>query len=177
MGMLRRTRRQVYRVYSEEEFLSDPTALTDWSASPAERVSRERRLGRLAGIAALTGVVGTVVGAIALASVGSRPAALRATASATTRPAALRPPREPLRRVHGGRRPPAGHRGRSHIVNRRKARSVDGRRLVVRRHWTSWRFRRSELPPRIDTAAPSATNASAEATAEPARRSEFGFER
>jgi hypothetical protein len=174
MGILRRTQRQVYRVYSEEEFLSDPTALSDWSASPAERVSRERRLGRLAGIAALTGVVGTVVGAIALAIVGSRPAALRATASATSRPAALRPASEPLRRAHGGRHPPAGHPGRTHTVNPRKARSVGGRRLVVRRQWTPWR---SELPLRIDTAAPSATNASAEATAEPARRSEFGFER
>jgi hypothetical protein len=176
MGILRRAKREVYRVYSEEEFLADAHTLTDWSVSPAEGASRERRLRRLAGMAALTGAVGTVVGAIALTSVGSRSSGLRVTASATPRPAAVRAASAPLRRARGRRRPPDGHRGRPHAVNPRRARSVRGRRSVLRRHWIASLSRRSELPGRIDTVARSATSESAEATAGPTRRSEFGFE-
>jgi hypothetical protein len=84
MTRLRRRPRAVYRVYSEEEYLAgvdlagiDPFA--NWDAAPLEPVShptercaastgtsRERRLRRLAGAAALTGAVGTVGGTIAL---------------------------------------------------------------------------------------------------------------
>src|SRR6202453_2080806 len=122
--------REVYRGYSDEEFLSDPAALTDWGFSPVEHNSRERLLRRLAGMAALTGVMGGAVGAIAFAGVGSRSAGLRATASATPRPAATRPTSAPTRRAHRGGRPRASLRGRSHSAAR-AARSVRGRPTAV----------------------------------------------
>jgi hypothetical protein len=177
MAVVRRAKREVYRVYSEEEFLSPTHTPTDWSVSPAERASRERWLRRLAGMVALTGAAGTVVGAVALASVGSRSAGLRTAASATPRPAAVRSARAPLQRARGRSQPPAGHRRRPHTLSGGRARSARGRRSVVRRRRISSLSRRSVLPGRIATAARSATNESGEATAGPARRSEFGFER
>jgi hypothetical protein len=176
MGVLRRAKREVYRVYSEEEFLSPIHALTDWSVSPAERASRQRWLRRLAGMAAVTGAAGTVVGALALASVGSRSDALRITASATPRPAAVQPASAP-RHPQGRRRPLAGHSGRRHPVDALRAPSVGGKRSIGRRPWISALSRRSGLTGRIDTTARPVANDSAEDTAEPARRSEFGFER
>jgi hypothetical protein len=85
MMLLRRHPRAVYRVFSEDEYLVgvDPFAdappvepASHWvgRCEPAAGISRERRLRRLAGAAALTGAVGTVGGTIAL--VGLRPHAV-----------------------------------------------------------------------------------------------------
>ena len=84
MTLLRRPPRAVYRVYSEDEYLVGADALADWNAPPVKPsvvaltpsvpavtpsptvsewsarptgTSRERRLRRLAGAAALTGAV------------------------------------------------------------------------------------------------------------------------
>jgi hypothetical protein len=114
MTLLARRARPVYRVYTEVDYLqagADPFA--DWPATVAEpaagvagqrsmvgepavglgvpqgrmgrvRVSRERRLRRLAGAAALTGAVGTVGGLLGSALVSGRSTGRRA-ASATGR--------------------------------------------------------------------------------------------
>ena len=177
MGILRRPKREVYRLYSEEEFLSDHRALADWSVSPVERVSRERLLRRLAGIAALTGAVGTAVGAIALAGVGSRSTGLRVTASATPRPAAARPTSAPMGRAHRGRPPRASPRGRPHSVHARAARTVSGNRPALRRRGMHSLARRSELPGNTAGTARPETIASAQVTVRAPMHSEFGFER
>src|SRR6202453_3827280 len=168
--------REVYRGYSDEEFLSDPAALTDWGFSPVEHNSREPLLRRLAGMAALTGVMGGAVGAIAFAGVGSRSAGLRATASATPRPAATRPTSAPTRRAHRGGRPRASLRGRSHSAAR-AARSVSGSRPALRRRRIYSLATHSDLPGSSASAARPETIASAQATVRAPMRSEFGFER
>jgi len=177
MGTLRRAKSEVYRVYSEEEFLSDPTALTDWTASPVQGISRERLLRRLAGIAALTGVVGTAVGTIALASVGSRPAGLRATASATPRPAATRPTSAPMGRPHRRRQPRASRWRHPRSVGARAARSVSNSRPAGHRQRIHSLARRSEFPSSTAGTGRPETIASAQATVPAPMRSEFGFER
>ena len=176
MGFLRRRKREVYRLYSEEEFLSDPGALSDWCVSPVERASRERPLRRLAGIAALTGAVGTVVGAIALAGVGSRSANLRVAASAAPRPVAARPTSAPLAGARRNRRPRASRGGLPHGVHARAARSVNGYRPALRRRAIYSLARRSESPGGTAGAAQESV-ASAQATARAPMHSEFGFER
>ncbi len=77
MTLLARRARPVYRVYTEADYLqagADPFA--DWPAAavaePAAGASRERRLRRLAGAAALTGAVGTVGGLLGSALVNGR---------------------------------------------------------------------------------------------------------
>jgi hypothetical protein len=71
MTLLRRTPREVYRVYSETEFFDGTVGVELFT--PATALStRERRLRRLAGAAVLAGAVGTMGGAVVLA--GSRPA-------------------------------------------------------------------------------------------------------
>jgi hypothetical protein len=94
MTLLRRRPRAVYRVYSEDEYLAGADPFVDWDAAaeldrdvptaeptahrqkPNMRPrghSRERRLHRLAGAAALTGAVGAVGGVIAVAGLRSHP--------------------------------------------------------------------------------------------------------
>jgi hypothetical protein len=83
----RRRPRAVYRVYSEEQYLAgadsfgdleavvaQPTSAVSESSVWPERSSRERRLRRLAGAAALTGAVGTVLATIAVFGLRSHPA-------------------------------------------------------------------------------------------------------
>jgi hypothetical protein len=186
MAVLRRAKREVYRVYSEEEFLSPTHTPTDWSVSPAEGAPRERPLRRLAGIAALTGAVGTVVGAIALAGVGSRSAGLRVTASAAPRPAAARPTSAPVAGAHRNRSPRAGRGAHPHDVHGRAARSVSGHRPAGyrparRRRDIDSLARRTQLPSGTAVTAEresvASAQASAQATARAPVRSEFGFER
>jgi hypothetical protein len=71
MTLLRRAPREVYRVYSEEEFF-DGVAHEQLFEPILSAERGERRLRRLAGAAMLAGAVGTVGGAIAVDS--SRPA-------------------------------------------------------------------------------------------------------
>jgi hypothetical protein len=187
MGILRRPKREVYRVYSEEEFLSDPGALSDWCVSPAARVSRERPLRRLAGIVALTGAVGTVVGAIALAGVGSRSAGPRVTASAAQRPAAERPATARtapalLAGAHRNRLPRASRGALPHGVHARAARSATAHRPAryrpaLRRRGNQSRARRPQLPSGTAVTVRLESVVSAQATARAPVRSEFGFER
>jgi len=182
MGVLRRRKREVYRLYSEEEFLSDPGALSDWSVSPVKRVSRERPLRRLAGIAALTGAVGTAVAAIALAGFGSRSPGRRATASATSRAAAARgtaarSTSAPMGGANRRRPRPVRTGARPHGVRDHAARFIDGYRPALRRRVIHWSETRSELRGSIADAARPERIVSAQATARAQTRSEFGFER
>jgi hypothetical protein len=112
----RRQPRTVYKVYTEEEYLAGADALTDWDAEsaqwdeqlpelsvpdvwpldrqdspvqaqPSMRISRERRLQRLACAAALTGAVGTVGGAIGLVAMRSHTGDRQLAASNVVGPA------------------------------------------------------------------------------------------
>ncbi len=103
--LLQRRPREVYRVCSEDEYLAGIDPFADWDARPVEAASRlteqcapalaaagssrERRLRRFAGAAALTGAVGTVGGTIAL--VGLRPHAVDRQIAAVSPAARLAP--------------------------------------------------------------------------------------
>ncbi len=103
--LLQRRPREVYRVCSEDEYLAGIDPFADWDARPVEAasrlteqcapalaaagISRERRLRRFAGAAALTGAVGTVGGTIAL--VGLRPHAVDRQIAAVSPAARLAP--------------------------------------------------------------------------------------
>jgi hypothetical protein len=63
MRFLRRAPREVYRVYSEDEFLADP--LCDTRAQPIRPVAGGRRLSRIAGATVLVAAAGAVGGLIA----------------------------------------------------------------------------------------------------------------
>jgi hypothetical protein len=68
--LLRRAPREVYRIYSEEEFFDGASGMELFT--PTNSSGRgERRLRRLAGVAMLAGAVGMTGGAVVLA--GSRP--------------------------------------------------------------------------------------------------------
>jgi hypothetical protein len=71
MTLLRRAPREVYRVYSEAEFFDGAAAGLELFTSANAPGGAERRLRRLAGAAMLAGAVGTMGGAVVLAS--SRP--------------------------------------------------------------------------------------------------------
>ncbi len=90
MRRLRGQPRAVYRVYGEDEYLAGVDPFADLESPPAEPAShlakwgaptppaaavttREHRLRRLAGAAALTGAVGTVGGTIGLVGLRSHP--------------------------------------------------------------------------------------------------------
>jgi hypothetical protein len=90
-AVLGRTPRSVYRVYTQEEF-ANAGMVTDWDVSPVRGPARERRFRRLAGMAALAGAVGTVGGAILLASTGSRSAGVPIAAANSPRVGAERSP-------------------------------------------------------------------------------------
>ena len=90
--LLRRSPREVYRVYTEEEYLNgaglEPAvALTEgWPVAPARIAAHARRLHRVVGMALLAGAVGTVGGVVAANNpwaqrgVGRRPGSLVAEA-------------------------------------------------------------------------------------------------
>jgi len=91
----RRRPREVYRVYSEDEYLngaeSEPATVGETvgeepvAAEPATKDLRERRLRRMAGVAMLAGAVGTVAGVVVANSswghrgAGRRPGSLVAS--------------------------------------------------------------------------------------------------
>ena len=184
--MLRRTRRTVYRVYTQEEF-AGAGMLTDWDVAPATEASRERRMRRLAGVAALTGALGTVGVAIAVARVGSRPAEVPVTVRGAPRVPAARPPAGSeisARAING--RSPAGNRalvarrGGFIAQTRSASRRVRGGRVPAA---TSVRTRRA-LPVKSEAAQRDAASVTApapsspgESAARPPRQTEFGFER
>lgn len=134
MTLLRRAPREVYRVYSEEEFFAETTPHAE-DAGAVSPGGNERQLQRLAGATVLLVTVGVVGGMIVVASVSS-PASRRrggARSSAASRfppPAGDRVARmqastgmpvAPARRVDrggttshvGGRKQQAGWRRRS----------------------------------------------------------------
>jgi len=166
MAMLRRAPQQMYRVYSAEEF-EDAGMLTDWDGSPARGVTRERRFRRLAGAAALTGAVGTVGGAIAFASVGSRTMGLQIAASGTPRVrAAVHPAsRAPIPDAAQLTRP-----GRL-VLTHQEARarpSASGNRSATRSHGRTSTSTRSRSRSRGVTGSPAAVGQSAERPPSPA---------
>lgn len=63
MTLLRRAPREVYRVYSEEEFLADP--LCDERMGKLDAAAGARRLNRIAGATVLVAAAGAVGGLIA----------------------------------------------------------------------------------------------------------------
>lgn len=63
MTLLRRAPREVYRVYSEEEFLADP--LCDERTGTLDAAAGARRLNRIAGATVLVAAAGAVGGLIA----------------------------------------------------------------------------------------------------------------
>src|SRR5271163_1221066 len=202
MAILRRAPRQMYRVYSAEEF-ADAGMVTDWDGRPAQRVSRERRFRRLAGAAALTGAVGTVGGAIAFASLGSRSTGLQIAASATPRVRAAgpsvipAPPPDAVQRAGAGRLPLTRQdaRARPSAAGNGSAARPRGRPPTSRRsRWPSQgavgsraavlqSAERSPSPavPVVQTASAvvvvPATGAPAETPKQAPTQGEFGFER
>jgi hypothetical protein len=94
MMLLRRRPREVYRVYSEDEYLDgagaevgaglEVAAVGTWppAAEPARKAAGERRLRRVAGVAMLAGALGAVGGLVVMTSswtnrgAGRRPGSL-----------------------------------------------------------------------------------------------------
>jgi len=115
MTLMRRRPRAVYRVYTEEEYLAGVDALGDWQAPSPGEATRGRRLHRLAGAAALSGAVGTVVGVVGFAVLRAHPVARRAMAAelAAPRPIAT------ARTMISSSRPPRGLRAADRAVRRR----------------------------------------------------------
>src|SRR5580704_6574500 len=85
--LLRRAPREVYRVYSEDEFFDGATN-EELFEPVAPAGTGERRLRRLAGAAMLVGAVGTVGGVIAINI--SRPARNAARRASPDSPVATR---------------------------------------------------------------------------------------
>jgi hypothetical protein len=209
MAALRRTPRAVYRVYSQEEYLAGADVLTDWDAPPAQAssaqgISRERRLRRLAGAAALTGAMGTVAGAIALASIRAGSADRNIATNDTPRERAELPREAPAGSAGAFRRARAGHQDQPPRVGALARRSAAGDRSVIRRHAVAANAARSASPWRLAASAPTAhadpawrrpavvsgpaqsaparlarpaQGTPVEAAAAPPMQSEFGFER
>lgn len=124
MTLLRRAPREVYRVYSEEEFFAETTPHAEHvdAASPG---STERQLQRLAGATVLLVTVGMVGGMIVVSSVSSPASRRRGGARSSTASGSLPPagdriarmqastgmPVAPARRVdEGGTAPHVGPR-------------------------------------------------------------------
>jgi hypothetical protein len=205
MARARGASQAAYRVYGEDEYLAGAGALAEWGTPPARGVLRERRLRRLAGAAALTGAVGTVGGAIAVASIGSRSEALHipavgapparavlATAGsggpARVRAAApQRRPRPARPSSAAARRSGASDRSAAH---RRAAASTPNRSASVRRQALSSTLSASaesvgsRSPAGSDAVSSASTatarparDAPAQAAGRPSQQREFGFER
>ncbi len=197
MTLSRSAPRQAYRIYSEEEFL----AAEDWQVEPEPefallgRVGQQRRptqWGRLATLAALTSVVGAVVGVVALHATRSRPESDRrfADGGIALPPTRAGSPQEIVADRSSVR--PLDARSRKHT---RRA-YVSVRRLAERRPRPVGRspipahpYLPPQPPPPVQTPVPvlaSAVKVSAKATVRTATtataaaggaRSEFGFER
>jgi hypothetical protein len=204
MTLLRRAPREVYRVYSEEEFFAvgEDALLAGSAASaglsePAVSVGAgDRRLRRLAGAAALAGAVGAVGATLAVTD--SRPAGgaasrtvtdtdpllsararVSTSAVASARPRAGRSPLpvrpSPAAAVAMSQRAPGEHRRAPHVGDMPRERTEGARRYAA-------------LTPRAvsdaELARPSAAaidvarvSAAAVAVTSQPQHAEFGFER
>ena len=170
MITLGRTPREVYRIYSEDEFLAGGDLLTDWRGSVAEGVSRAARWRRLAGLVALTGAVGSVASVIALVGFRARSSERQLAARGTPRGSVILSRTVPPapRRVVGGE--DSGHRDPPQPRRAAIARSAGGARSADRRPAAGARAVR---PP----TASALSIARAADMARPSARAEFGFER
>jgi len=74
MALLRRSSREVYRVYSEAEYLAGADDFGEWQESRSTRAPQRRPLRRLGAAAALTGALGALGGVIVFAGIGARSA-------------------------------------------------------------------------------------------------------
>jgi hypothetical protein len=111
MAILRRTSREVYRVYSEAEYLAGADEFGEWHRSQSSAGARERPRRRLGAVAALTGALGAVGGVIVFAGIGVRTSArdLAANGASAKRGHLLSP-----RRLHTAQ-PAGGGRARSAV--------------------------------------------------------------
>jgi hypothetical protein len=156
MTLVRRRPREVYRVYSEEEYLNGAGAelagVGEWPAGvePARHGSGERRLRRVAGVAMLTGAVGAVGGVVALNGPWARHGAERGTeglvaathTKAVRRPASMAldsqaaPARPVIERASASSRARVSQAGRSfrHRGRRSTAHSSNHQLLRVPTH-------------------------------------------
>jgi hypothetical protein len=190
MTLLRRAHREVYRVYSEDEFFA--CADHDERSEPAGAVG-ERRLQRVAGLTVLLAATGAVGGLIAItglsASAGAR---RRAGAGLLAATRSFMYPRSARARVWSESSSADGLRGRE-VHARQMGRRVDAvalarhgessRRTVPRRPIASEQAAAvavSEQSTPVATAAPAQSvhvTASAAATSQRSGQAEFGFER
>ncbi len=72
IAILRRSSREVYRVYSEAEYLAGADDFGEWHKLHPSRVPQERPLRRLGAAGGLTAALGALGGVIVVAGVGVR---------------------------------------------------------------------------------------------------------
>ncbi len=72
MAILRRTSREVYRVYSEAEYLAGADEFGEWHTLRSRRAPHEHPLRRLGAAGALTAALGALGGLIVFAGIGVR---------------------------------------------------------------------------------------------------------
>ncbi len=195
MTPLRRPSRQVYRVYSEAEFL----AAADWSGEATAEGSSSSPWGRAVGIAALAGAVAIVAGVVVVSasrSSVSRRSTLglladsRSPRSApSSAPVALPASSQPLgrdRRRHG--RAPRGPAGPRRTARRDGVRELGQTRTPAVAAPPTAAMPPSPTPPAAPDPTPTSSPATSPAAPPPATtppttasanaaRSEFGFER
>jgi hypothetical protein len=181
--LTRRRPREVYRVYSEEEYLAGVDPFAEWDAPRAQPVGGGRRLQRFAGAAALTGAVGTVGGVIGLAGLHAHAGARGELAERAVPSIRIAPPRTGVNSVHVTARQVArrSRRRRGHG----DVRPIEVALVSVRRTRMRAASAPQPAPARVasaprDAPAPVASAAqapSAQAEAGPRAQSEFGFER
>ncbi|MGH2865236.1 MAG: hypothetical protein ACRDJX_08310 [Solirubrobacteraceae bacterium] len=193
MTLLRRKPREVYRVYSEDEFLADP--LCDERMRSRDGASGGRRLKRVLGATLLFAALGAIAGLIAWTTALPAAGRRRERARTLAAVASIGPTRAPRPRVWRTRAPaaPAGqaHLGRRSVKRHDRAQPAG---LRARRHAiTSIRggaLRLARAAGRLNAAAPygvrpvgaasaDAPSALAAVAAGPPRpdHTEFGFER
>jgi hypothetical protein len=190
MTLLRRPPRQVYRVYSEEEFL----AAEDWSLEPPAEGPSSSPWGRVAGIAALTGAVAMVVGVVVMSesrsgvSRRSTLGMLASNRSSRSAPAAPPPSSQPIGRDmrRHGRAPRSPERPRR-IAQWGGARELAQTRVPAVAATSTAALPPAPTPPvapdPAPTSPPATSPAPPPATTPPATasansaRAEFGFER
>jgi hypothetical protein len=177
MAILRRTSREVYRVYSEAEYLAGADEFGEWHRSQSSGGPRERPLRRLGAVAALTGALGALGGVIVFAGIGVRTSArdLAANGTSAKRGELLSP-----RRLHATPRA-RGDRARSAARMRRvpaRARRAGGRSARGRRAVSPHAGVPAEPVGAMPVVADEATRADpAEHESSSPTQSEFGFER
>ncbi len=187
MVALRRTPRTVYRVYEEQEYLAGTDALSGWDISSPPRVSRELLFRRIAGVAALTGAVGTLGGLIVADVLPARQADLQ-IADHGVPPRAARPVKGPSVSVRPGEALPSEHTGKERRVAAAGRRTSTDRVRAIREKASAEVMGVASVQPGIGPeraparglapgAIGSGQDGRAEATMTQATRNEFGFER